>query len=159
MTLGLQPLLLVTLGDGNMTSALDLFATGLQLGQVDHLRLVGVDQPSLLLVEPLQLDLPSLDRGTAVVPRLRLPRQLFEACGQRAGDLEQRLDVPPEGRVELLDLGQRLLELGAELLAVGLGGVGALAQLVRARGLAAQLLHLEGELVGLGQLGGEVVDT
>ena len=69
-----------------LTSALDLFATGLQLGQVDHLGLVGVDQPLLLAAEPLQLDLPPLDRGTAVVPRLREPGQFLEPCGQRRRD-------------------------------------------------------------------------
>jgi hypothetical protein len=64
-------LLLVALGDENMTSALDLFTTGLELGQVEHSGLVGVDQPLVLPAEALPLDLPSLDRGTAVVPRLR----------------------------------------------------------------------------------------
>src|SRR3954470_1235748 len=61
---GLQSLLLITLRDENMTSALDLFATGLQLGQVEHPGLVGVDQPLLLPAETLQLDPPSLHRGT-----------------------------------------------------------------------------------------------
>src|SRR4051812_1977086 len=108
LPLGLQSLLLITLGDENMATALDLFATGLQLAQVEHPGLVGVDQPSLLPAETLQLDLPPLDRGTAVVPCLRYPGQLLEARGQRAGVLEQRLDVPPHGRVELLDLGRGL---------------------------------------------------
>jgi hypothetical protein len=108
LALGLQLLLLVTLGDENMTSALDLFATGLQLGQVEHPGLIGVDQALLLPVETLELNLPPLDRGMALVPRLREPRQFLEPCGQRAGILEQRLDVPPDGRVELLDLGRGL---------------------------------------------------
>lgn len=71
LPLGLQSLLLITLRDENMTSSLNLFTAGLQLGQVEHTGLIGVDQPLFLPVEPLQLDLPPLDRGTAVVPRLR----------------------------------------------------------------------------------------
>src|SRR5512143_423528 len=71
LPLGLQSLLLITLGDEDLTSALDLFATGLQLGQVEHLGLIGVDQPLFLSAEPLQLNLPPLDRGTAVVLRPR----------------------------------------------------------------------------------------
>ena len=73
LPLGLQSLLLVTLGDEDMTSALDLFATDLQLNQLEHPGLVGVDQPLLLPAETLQLDLPSLHRGMAVVPRLDSP--------------------------------------------------------------------------------------
>ncbi|WZP00337.1 hypothetical protein EP7_001971 [Isosphaeraceae bacterium EP7] len=43
LTLDLQPLFLVALGDQDLASASDLIAAGLQLLQVDHLGLVGVD--------------------------------------------------------------------------------------------------------------------
>ena len=70
----LQSLLLVTLGrSGHAVAPWICSRRLLQLVQVDHLGLVGVEQPLLLAVEPPQLGLPPLDRGMAVVPRLRQP--------------------------------------------------------------------------------------
>jgi hypothetical protein len=61
LTLGGQSLLLVALRGQDLPAASDLIAAGLQLLQVDHLGLIGIDQPLLLAGEPLNLRLPSLD--------------------------------------------------------------------------------------------------
>jgi hypothetical protein len=108
LSLAIQPLLLIPLGDEDLTAASDLFATGLQFGQLEHPGLIRVDQASFLPVEPLQLRLPPRHRGSAIVPRLRESGQFLEPCRQGRGILEQRLDVPPDGRVEFLDLGRCL---------------------------------------------------
>src|SRR5215208_6048395 len=51
--LGLQPLLLVPLRAQDLAPPLDLSAAPLQLGQVEHPGLIGVDQPLFLPAEPL----------------------------------------------------------------------------------------------------------
>jgi len=107
-SLAIEPVLLISLGDQDLTAALDLFAAGLQLGQLEDPGLVGIDQASFLPVEPLQLRLPPRYRGSAVVAGLRVSGQFLEPCRQGRGILEQRLDVPPDGRVELLELGRCL---------------------------------------------------
>ena len=71
LTLGGQSLLLVALGGQDLPTAPDLIAAGLQFLQVDHLGLIGIDQSLLLAGEPLELRLPPLDRGAAVVLRVR----------------------------------------------------------------------------------------
>lgn len=66
-TLVRRSLLLVALRRQDLAATTDLFAADPQLLQVDDLGLVGVDQTSLLAVEPLQLGLPPPGCGAIVV--------------------------------------------------------------------------------------------
>ncbi|WP_406696324.1 hypothetical protein [Singulisphaera sp. Ch08] len=70
LPLGVQSLFLVTLCCKDMSMPLNFLATCLQLGQIDHLSLISVDQPLFLPVEPLQLQLPTPDLALAVLPGL-----------------------------------------------------------------------------------------
>lgn len=87
---------------------MDLCATVLRLGQIDHLGLIDFDQSTLLPVEPLELGNPPQDRAPPVVLRLRHPGEFLESFRQSRRVFEQSLDVPPDGRVELAGLGRSL---------------------------------------------------
>jgi hypothetical protein len=104
-----QSLLLVALCREHQPPPTDLLAPLLQFVEVDRLGLVGVEQPLLLAVEPVQqgLALPAR-RVRAGVERVGLPGPLLELRGQHGRVVEQPLDVVPDRRVELLDPGPRL---------------------------------------------------
>ncbi len=80
--LATQSLLLLVLYRKNMSPSHDLFASLLQLTEVDHLRLIGAEQAPLLAVEAAQsrFNLPAR-RALVGVERVGLSELLLELRG------------------------------------------------------------------------------
>jgi len=126
--LGAQACLLVPLRGEGFAPAGQLLPALLELGQVDDLRLVGVEQALLFAVQPPQPGRPLLVLGAPVgLPFLGFPGEGLELSQERDGVVEQPLDVLPNGRVEFLDLG---LPLGTGAVPVTAHAVPAVAAVV-----------------------------
>ncbi len=109
LALAPQSLFLVPLGREYQPPPPDLLTAPLEFVEVDHLGLVGIDQPLFLAIEPAQQGLALLARRIgAGIERIGLPGPFLELRRQRGRVVEQPLDMIPDGRVELLDPGARL---------------------------------------------------
>src|SRR4051794_31928073 len=109
LAFGAQPLLLLTLYRKDMSPYANLFATLLELVDLDGLRLVGIEQALLLAIESTQLRLALLARRVrGGVDRVGLSGPLLELGGQCRRVVEQPPDMAPDDRVELLRPGPGL---------------------------------------------------
>ena len=109
-------MLLIVLRCEHLSANFDLFTALLEFLEIDRLGLVGIDQSMLLTVQSAELSGPLLAHCPRVgIEGVGLLGLFLELGGQRGRVVEQLLDMVPDDRVELLDLGPGL---GAAALAV-----------------------------------------
>ena len=107
--LGMEPRLLIALGQEELPAPLELLPTAFELIEVQNLRLISIEETLLFTVEPPQVSLPLVRRGFLIIRlSLCLVCERLELSQQGRGVTQELANVVPDRGIEFLNLGEAL---------------------------------------------------